>query len=133
IIRNKAMVYFPEIFSNRGDKFSRLAIWLITREAIVCPNIRDLFTAGGQEDYQINNDVYKDIPRIYIKLFDNINSISEFLENTRASELSEYWGKRTTEKKKKTDWINLVSNNTKTVYGAKHLNLNKMLNELMSD
>ncbi len=73
------MVYFPEVFSNRGDKFSRLAIWLVTREAVVCPNIRDVFTAGGKDDYLIKGKVYKNIPRIFIKLFENTGSVLEIL------------------------------------------------------
>ena len=130
-IKNRAMVYFPEVFSNRGDKFSRLAIWLVTRESIVCPNIRDLFTAGGKDNYLIKGKTHKNIPRIYIKLFENINSVLEILINTSAIELSEYWNEKTSEKKKIMDWIDLVSMNSKTVQGARHLGLKQMLNELI--
>lgn len=130
-IKNRAMVYFPEVFSNRGDKFARLAIWLVTKESIVCPNIRDLFTAGGKDDYLIKNKTYKNIPRIYIKLFENIDSVLEVLINTSSIELTEYWNKKTSEKKKIMDWIDLVTFNSKTVSGAKHLNLKQMLNELI--
>tara|TARA_B100000508_G_scaffold140933_2_gene144363 strand:+ start:1881 stop:2936 length:1056 start_codon:yes stop_codon:yes gene_type:complete len=130
-IKNRAMVYFPEVFSNRGDKFFRLAIWLVTRESIVCPNIRDLYTAGGKDKYLIKNKTYKNIPRIYIKLFENINSVLEILINTSAIELSEYWNEKTSEKKKIMDWIELVSMNSKTVQGARHLDLKQMLNELI--
>lgn len=130
-VRNKAMVYFPEVFSNRGDKFSRLAIWLVTREAVVCPNIRDVFTAGGKDDYLIKDKVYKNIPRIFIKLFENSGSVLEILMNTSALELSEYWNTKTTEKTKIMDWINLVSANSKTIQTTKHLDIKKMLTELI--
>lgn len=130
-IKNRAMVYFPEVFSNRGDKFARLAIWLVTKESVVCPNIRDLFTAGGKDDYLIKDKTYKNIPRIYIKLFENIESVLEVLINTSSIELTEYWNVKTSEKKKIMDWIELVSTNSKTVSGAKHLNLKQMLNELI--
>lgn len=130
-VRNKAMVYFPEVFSNRGDKFSRLAIWLVTREAVVCPNIRDVFTAGGKDDYLIKDKVYKNIPRIFIKLFENSGSVLEILMNTSALELSEYWNTKTTEKTKIMDWINLVSANSKTIQNTKHLDIKKMLTELI--
>lgn len=130
-IKNRAMVYFPEVFSNRGDKFARLAIWLVTKESVVCPNIRDLFTAGGKDDYLIKNKTYKDIPRIYINLFDNIESVLEILINTSPIELTDYWKEKTSEKKKIMDWIELVSMNSKTVNGANHLDLNHMLKELI--
>jgi len=131
-IKNGAMVYFPEVFSNRGDKFARLAIWLVTREAVVCPNIRDLFTAGGKGNYLIKNKVYKNIPRIFIKLFENIDTVLDILINTSAIELSEYWNKKTSEKKKITDWIELVSMNSKSIHGAKHLDIKQMLTKLIS-
>lgn len=130
-IKIRAMVYFPEVFSNRGDKFARLAIWLVTKESVVCPNIRDLFTAGGKDDYLIKNKTYKNIPRIYIKLFENIDLVLEVLINTLSIELTEYWNEKTSEKKKIMDWIELVSMNSKTVSGAKHLNLKQMLNEII--
>jgi hypothetical protein len=125
------MVYFPEVFSNRGDKFARLAIWLVTREAVVCPNIRDLFTAGGKDDYLIKNNIYKNIPRVFIKLFDNIDSVLEILIKTSAIELSEYWNEKTSEKKKILDWIDLVSMNSKSIQGAKHLDIKLMLTKLL--
>lgn len=130
-VKNKAMVYFPELFSNRSDKFSRLSIWLATREAIVCPNVRDHFTAGGIGDYLIDKKVYKDIPRIFINLFSNLDAIIESIVNVSSIELSEYWAIKTTEKKKIMDWVDLVSINSKTVQGAKHLDIKKMLMELI--
>lgn len=130
--RNRAMVYFPELFSNRGDKFARLAIWLITTEAVVCPNVRDLFTAGGIDNYSVNNKLYKDIPRVFIKLFQNIESVLEVLTNTPAEVLSEYWNKKTSEKEKIMDWVDLVTWNSKSVQRARHLELNKILKEITS-
>lgn len=130
-IKYRAMAYFPEVFSNHSDKFTRLSIWLVTKESIVCPNLRDLFTAGGKGDYLINNKIYKDVPRIFIKLFENINSILEVLINTAALELAEYWDKKTTEKKKIMDWIELVTYNSKSVKRAKHLDIKKILTELI--
>lgn len=130
-IKIKAMVYFPEVFSNRGDKFARLAIWLVTSESVVCPNIRDLFTAGGKDDYLIGNKVYRDIPRIFIKLFENIESVLGILVDTSEIELSEHWKEKTTEKNKIMDWINLVSANSRTIQKARHLDIKKMLTELI--
>ncbi len=130
-IKNKAMVFFPEVFSNKGDKFARLAIWLATQEAIVCPNIRDLFTAGGKGDFVIKNKIYKDIPRVYIKLFENLDMVLGVLMTTSAIELSEIWKLITTENKKLTDWIDLVAYSSKTVSSAKHLDIKQMLSDLL--
>lgn len=125
------MVYFPELFGNKGDKFGRLAIWLVTREAIICPNVRDLFTAGGKRDYTVGNEIYPKVPRIFLNLFDNIPTIVETIMQTSAFELSEYWETKTTDKTKLFDWIDLVAEHAKKIQDAKHLNIKQILTELV--
>ena len=133
IIKNKAMVYFPELFSNSGDKFGRLAIWLVTREGVVCHNLRDSFTAGGKGQILIGRKIYKNIPRILINLFNNLSYIIETITETSAIELTEYWNIKTNDKKKISDWIELVSNQSKKITDAKHLNVKQMLLELIAE
>ena len=55
----------------------------------------------------------------------------ETLFQTSAIELSEYWGIKTTEKKKISDWIDLVSNHSKKISDAKHLDVKRILNEII--
>lgn len=129
-LKNRGMIYFPELFGNGNDKFGRLAIWLATREAIVCPNVRDLFTAGGKSDYIIGTKTYKKVPRILLNLFNNISNILEELFTTPDSELSEYWGIKTTEENKLFDWIELVAKNTAKIPDAKHIPTKKILAQL---
>jgi hypothetical protein len=130
-LKNTAMVLFPELFSNNNDKFNRLAIWLVTREAVVCPNVRDLFTAGGKNDYIIGKKMYKNVPRIFLNLFDNVQSIIDTIINANVYELSEYWGIKTTEKNKLVDWIELVDQQSKKIEAAKHLNIKQILMQLV--
>jgi hypothetical protein len=128
----RAMVYFPEVFSNSSDKFGRFAIWLVTREGVVCPNIRDLFTSSGKGEILIGNKIHTNIPQIFTRLFSNMPLIIETITKTSAIELSSYWGVKTTEKKKIDDWINLVSVNAKKIQDAKHLNVKKMLTDIVA-
>lgn len=45
----RMFILFPELFSNQGKtKYKRAALWLCSRQALICSNIRDFFTAGGQ-------------------------------------------------------------------------------------
>jgi hypothetical protein len=132
-VKNKAMVYFPELFSNSGDKFARLAIWLVTREGVVCPNIRDLFTAGGKGHRLVGKKTYKNIPRIFLNLFDNLDFIIETIGQTSSIELSDYWGIKTNEKKKIADWIELISLQSKKISDAKHLNVKQILTEIIAE
>ncbi|NVO11432.1 MAG: hypothetical protein HXX16_15830 [Bacteroidales bacterium] len=130
-VKTKAMVYFPELFSNSNEKFGRFAIWLVTRETVVCPNIRNMFTAGGKGEIMIGKKLYSNIPRIFLNLFENLNSIIETIILTSTIELSEYWGIKTTEKKKVEDWIELVYENSKKISDAKHLNIKQILTEMI--
>ncbi len=130
-LKNRAMAYFPELFGNSSEKFERLAIWLITREAVVCPNVRDLFSAGGRNDYEVDGIVYKNVPRIFLNLFHNALNILEILQQTPALELAEYWEVDTTEEKKIDDWINRVAENSKTIQDASHIDVKQILNDLI--
>lgn len=130
-LKNRAMAYFPELFGNSSDKFGRLAIWLVTREAVVCPNVRDLFTAGGKSDYVIGKKIYRKVPRIFLNLFDNVPSIIETIAQTSAFELSEYWEIKTTDKNKFFDWIELVAEHSKKIQDAKHLNIKQILTDIV--
>lgn len=74
-LRNEAMVRFPEIFSRSSTKYHRLASWLAARHGIVDSSLRDRFTAGGQVEIKINRKTYKNIPRIFKYLQENIEDI----------------------------------------------------------
>lgn len=128
-IKNRAMIYFPELFGNRSDKFNRVAVWLATRQSIVCPNIRDLFTAGGKVDIIIGTKTYERVPRIFLNLFNNLPKILENIMQISAVELSEYWEMKTTEKSKVSDWVELVSESAKSIRDAQHLNIKEILTE----
>lgn len=128
-LKNISMIFFPELFGNRSDKFNRVAIWLATRKSIVCPNIRDLFTAGGKVDIIIGTKKYDRVPRIFLNLFQNLPQILENIVKISPIELSEYWEIKTSEKNKIFDWIDLVSESAKFIRDAQHLNIKEILTE----
>jgi hypothetical protein len=98
----------------------------------VCPNIRDLFTAGGKGQMIIGKKSYKNIPRIFLNLFDNLGFIIDTIAQTSSVELSEYWNVKTNEKRKIEDWIELVSFQSKKIPDAKHLNVKQILTEIIA-
>ena len=128
-LKNSSMIFFPELFGNRSDKFNRVAIWLATRKSIVCPNIRDLFTAGGKVDIIIGTKKYDRVPRIFLNLFQNLPQILENIVKISPIQLSEYWEIKTSEKNKIFDWIDLVSESAKSIRDAQHLNIKEILTE----
>lgn len=131
-LRDKAMVYFPEMFSNSMAKFNRIAIFLTTREAVVCRNVRDQFSAGGQGDYSIGGEVHHDVPRVLLNLFSRISLILAIINETPAYELSEYWNIQSSEKTKINDWIILVTKFAGSVSAAKHVPVKDILEKLIA-
>jgi hypothetical protein len=130
----KIMVYFPEIFGNNNKtKYERIPAWLVAKEGIVTSNIRDLFTAGGKGELLVGNKLHKDVPKIFVNLIDNLNLVLEFLIQTSAIELSEFWGIETTENKKVAHWIELVSWHSKKISDAKHLDIKQILTETIAN
>lgn len=129
----KIMVYFTEIFGNNNKrKFERIPAWLVAREGIVTSNVRDLFSSGGKGKIVVGTKKYENIPRIFLNLFDNLGFVVETLTQTSSIELSEYWGIKTTETKKISDWIELVSEHSKKITDAKHLNIKQILTEIIA-
>jgi hypothetical protein len=129
---NKGMILFPEIFGMSNDKFSRIAFWLVSVEKIVHPNVRDDFSAGGRDTFVLGKNIYQNVPRIFLKLFKSLPIVIEKLVQTSESELSEYWEIKTTEKKKISDWIEIVSEQSKRAPNVKHLNIKQILIEIMA-
>ena len=121
----KAMILFPEIFSNHTDKFNRLAVWLVNMQGVVCPNIRDVFTAGGQGQLIWKKKTYSEIPKIVIKLTDSLPEIKDVLDNTDNDTLSQCWDIKLGNKM--SNWIDLVIENTK------HMKLKFNLKEYLTE
>jgi hypothetical protein len=112
-LKLKGMVYFPELFGNKQDKFNRFSIWLVQHESIICPNVRDLFTSGGQKTYTLNSITYPNTPAILFRLFSDFEKILSVLNDTPVSDLEKYWDCGTLHDVNRLDkWINLVSKNT---------------------
>lgn len=126
------MTLFPEIFGKSQDKFNRFAFWLVSKHNIVCPNTRDLFTAGGRDKFDIKGDTFENVPRIILNLFENIEEVIEIISTTPADELSDYWKIEVTERNKIQIWIQLVSGYTGRMRDINHINVEIIIKNLLN-
>lgn len=110
----QAFIFFPEILSNSPTKFSRVALWLVTVKGVVCPNVRDLFTAGGKEEY-ISADGRLIVPKVFFKLIENLNEIVNELSSTPSEVLSEFWEVPIRRGNFLSTWIRLIAINANTL------------------
>jgi hypothetical protein len=101
---SKGMLFFPEIFNSN---FNRFSLWLYENESVICPNVRDLFTAKGKGSILHNNIEIKQIPRIIVNLDKYIKTIKSLIEETPNSQLKKYWQINSIDNKTSV-WIDLV-------------------------
>lgn len=84
--------HFPEVFSNKTNKFSRCAMWLAAEHSIVSSSLRDNFSAGGRVTMTFGERTIERVPRI----FDTLRSCKRYvvaaLMEASAEELQNDWG-----------------------------------------
>lgn len=111
--RIKGYCLFPELVSNKSDKFNRFALWLSTGQGIICPNIRDIFSAGGQGELSIDNKKHVQIPQVIVRLHDDLALIKEHLAQINELELSSNWGYTVANEDRFQIWKELICENIK--------------------
>ncbi|MEG0517993.1 MAG: hypothetical protein RR555_03860 [Bacteroidales bacterium] len=113
-VKTKAFCLFPEILGNSPTKYNRMNLWLASVEGIVVPNVRDLFTAGGQQIIEFNGDKFI-VPKIITTLCSSLAAIKFNLLDYSIEELQEYWEVEVTPNNVFDIWINLISEYTKRI------------------
>lgn len=82
---------FPELFGRRQDKYERFTLWLVANHGVVSSSMRDPFSAGGQDDLEINGHSYRQVPRKYIQLSEIKNRVKQIVTSAGADALSVTW------------------------------------------
>ncbi|MDD9867915.1 MAG: hypothetical protein OXU73_01115 [Candidatus Campbellbacteria bacterium] len=102
-----AMILFPEMFGKSSLKFERAAIYLIAKHNAVCPNLRDIFTAGGQREIEVGGLVHL-VPQIYEKLFERASLIRKRIFEIKEDKLLYYWRLKRIEGDRLSQWKKLL-------------------------
>lgn len=114
-IASQMMALFPEVFSSSPSKFNRPSSWLVSRHSIVHPNLRDTFTAGGQDFLPYPYSAMGKLPRIFLNLYENLGIVFRSIIQLPIDELHHYWGVSHIDDDKITQWINLVMKNSSSL------------------
>lgn len=115
----KGFVFFPELLSNHSYKFNRMAVWLATREGVVCPNLRDVFSAGGKQCITKDGKSYPGVSKVIWRLYRKLPAIKIFIQHTDCSELQEYWECQCNDEGKWEMWCQLAIKNLETINTTK--------------
>lgn len=126
----KGYAYFPEILGKKQSKFDRFTLWLSVKKRIICPNVRDLFTAGGRENKIIGIVKLDSLPKVLVKFIDNIDLIVLEFVSADIEKLNEIW--RTdfeTRNEINKEWITRIIEASSMIYSFKTFNFEKWIED----
>jgi len=116
-LKIKGYSYFPEVLGKSHNKFDRYTMWLSVKQRIICPNIRDIFTAGGRENITIENSTLIALPKALSNFIKDIDKIVlEFL-SVDNNKLNEIWRSNYESRKViNEEWVKRVMMATTSIY-----------------
>lgn len=103
----ESMILFPEIFGSSSLKFERVASYLVVNYGSVSSNIRDIFTAGGQQNMRMGRRTIM-VPKILYHLKEHAKGIKSVLKTIDSSKLSYYWRTDRIMTNRLKQWLDLV-------------------------
>ena len=104
----KAYALFPEITDSKSSmKYVELGLWFIT-QGIYIPNVRDLFSAGGQIHYVISGEDIC-LPATFKRIIDYKDGIAAVLLSINTDSLKQYWHVDTIDDNPILQWCKIVS------------------------
>lgn len=102
-----SMILFPEIFGSSRSKFERPAAYLMTQYNAICPNVRDVFTAGGRKEIIVAGQPTI-VSQMRKRLFDLSPYIHKRLTILGEEKLRYYWRVEEVSADHMKDWRRLV-------------------------
>ena len=129
----RMFILFPEILSNQTQtKYMRAALWLCSRRALICSNIRDFFTSGGKVS-KIGNCHFKTpVPQIISRLYDLKDDIVYLLnhpDEALIDDISELWAIDCNPIYYKANWVAMMQNMFNETADLKEIKLEELLEE----
>ena len=106
----RMFIIFPCIFNS---DFRPAALWLCNRYSLLCPNLRDIFTAGGKVGILGNMNLPHLVPQIVNRLYNFKDAIIVLLKHPDIAliqDISEYWPCSCSPDAYYEQWLRLVEN-----------------------
>ena len=129
----RMFILFPEMLSNKSQsKYKRAVLWLCSRRALICSNIRDFFTSGGKVS-KIGNCQFKSpVPQILSRLYDLKDDIVYLLNHPDESlvdDIGELWTIECNPVYYKTNWVAMMQNMCNKTPGLENIKIEDLLEE----
>lgn len=91
-IQGQLFAFFPELFSNSSKKYERIPAYLASQHGVVMPNVRDLFSAGGQVEVTHDGQTFR-VPQVVGELLRLAPRVRDSLMGVNRVQLSNHWQK----------------------------------------
>lgn len=119
---SEGLALFPEIFSQRPDKYQRFTLWLVANHGVVSSSMRDPFSAGGQVNLDLGGKTFQRVPRKYGHLRDHCEEVKQIIQETNIEQLKDYWKIDETDFENRLQkWIQVVDRQAKEPFDVKEL------------
>lgn len=116
-IKADLFVHFPIVLSSSTRKYEQIPAYLAARYGVVSGAVRDYFSAGGQEDMEFEDKVFR-VPQIIAEMCRHAAFIKEHLRSTSIESLSTTWQKHVTAQSTAIEaWLNEIDRQ------SSHMNL----------
>ncbi len=126
----KGYAYFPEVLDKTQTKFDKFSMWLSVRQRIICPNVRDIFTAGGRGAFTVGASTLNLVPQALVWFMENIEDVIRILNHTPTDEINEIW--KTDFKTKEQisgEWIARICTTASTIFNFQSFDIEGWLKE----
>ncbi len=132
-LRIRSMILFPSVFGDDKERtiaYKKISIWMCNRYSLLCYNMRDNFSAGGQIKSVDGKLLMKPYPKIVESLLKSKYAIKRLLENPDVdiiSDIEEYWEFNYNESKLYEAWKEMVVDYFKVTPSLKHVPIKDLL------
>ena len=108
--RALAYALCPEILGpGSSKKYNRFALWLVIKQGIVCTNIRDIFSAGGQVNLRTKEGVNYRMPAAFGRIHRYHDLIKNTIYDADVELFKEYWNTPNINNDRLSQWIELAA------------------------
>lgn len=94
-IKKRSLILFPELlYGDTTEGYKKAALWICNRYSLICYNMRDFFSGGGQIKSINGNKLDKPYPKIVgiiLKYRESIESLLKHPDYAILSDINDYW------------------------------------------
>lgn len=131
-LKAKALILFDSVFNEINDKnkYKDLSLWLCTHHSLLCTNMRDMFTAGGNIKSIDGVKLNKPYPHIVGEVLKSLSLIRSILENPDDDifeSITERWDFHYDRNNLYESWIEMVERKFKSQDSLKDIPIRELI------